>query len=293
MVSVIAAPKARKIVGGTRARQSAGNQGREGRRWRCLGGWKCRRGADGFGAECCCFTPGFYDGRCYTGSPAGSEPGHDGRHGLNGERRIGVFGGTFDPIHVGHLIVAEIMRHRLRLSRVFFLPAGIPPHKPGRIVSDTVHRLAMLRLSIDDSPDFEISTIDLEREGWSYTADSLGILRDRVGGKAELFFLMGQDSLRDFPTWNRPGRIAEQARLGVALRPGVEVDVAEIERVVPETRNRIDLVSIPLIGVSSTEIRANVRAGGPYRYQVLPEVADYIEANDLYRASDLHEGHTG
>jgi len=185
------------------------------------------------------------------------------------------------------------MRHRLRLARVIFLPAGVPPHKPGRIVSATEHRLAMLRMSIDDAPDFEISTIDLDREGWSYTADSLRILRDEIGGDPQVHFLMGQDSLRDFPTWNRPGRIAEQARLGVALRPGVEVDVADIERIVPESRNRIDLVSIPLIGVSSTEIRANVRSGGPYRYQVLPEVADYIAAYGLYHEPDRRSSASG
>lgn len=219
-------------------------------------------------------------------SRASNRGGDEGRRGLHTSRRVGVLGGTFDPIHIGHLIVAEIMRHHLRLERVVFLPAGIPPHKPGRIVSDTEHRLAMLRLSIAEAPDFEISTIDLDREGWSYTADSLRILREQSDSRSEVYFLMGQDSLRDFPTWNRPGRIAEQARLGVALRPGIAVDVADIERAVPETRNRIDLVSIPLIGVSSTEIRANVRAGGPYRYQVLPSVADYIEANGLYREPD-------
>lgn len=179
------------------------------------------------------------------------------------------------------------MRHRLQLDRVIFLPAGIPPHKPGRIVSATEHRLAMLHLSIDDADDFEISTVDLDRLGWSYTADSLQILRKTIGGDPELYFLMGQDSLRDFPTWNRPGRIAELARLGVALRPDVVVDVDDIHRIVPETRNRIDLVAIPLIGISSTEIRATIRAGGAYRYQVLPAVADYIERQCLYRDSDL------
>lgn len=231
--------------------------------------------------------------RCYTASPATTALARDGRGDLNGDVRIGVFGGTFDPIHVGHLIIAEIMRHRLRLARVIFMPAGAPPHKPGRILSADEHRLAMLRLSIDDAPDFEISTIDLDRDGWSYTADSLRMLRETTVGEFELYFLMGQDSLRDFPTWNRPGLIAAQARLGVALRPGIEVNVADIEREVPEARNRIDLVSIPLIGVSSTEIRANVRSGGPYRYQVLPVVADYIEAHRLYRDPDLRGNAVG
>lgn len=227
---------------------------------------------------------------CYTAALAQIEARRTQRDGrrsvLNPRSQVGVFGGTFDPVHIGHLIIAEIMRHRLSLDRVIFLPAGVPPHKPGRVVSANEHRLAMLAMSIDGARNFEISTIDLDREGWSYTADSLRILCERLGGDVDLFFLMGQDSLRDFPTWNRPGRIAEQAKLGVALRPGVHVDVHDVERAIPETIGRIELVSVPLIGVSSTEIRTNVRTGGPYRYQVLPPVADYIEKHSLYRDSD-------
>jgi nicotinate-nucleotide adenylyltransferase len=198
-------------------------------------------------------------------------------------RHLAVFGGTFDPIHVGHLIVAEIMRHHLRLDDVIFLPAGRPPHKPDQLLSSNADRLAMLRLAVADSPAFSISTIDLDRPGASYTADTLRVLQEQVGPGCQLHFLMGQDSLRDFPTWHRPDLIAERAKLVVALRPGVSVSTAHIEDAVPAARGRIQLVPVPLIGISSRELRAAVQAGGPYRYQVLPAVADYIEQQRLYR----------
>lgn len=202
---------------------------------------------------------------------------------MSASRHLAVFGGTFDPIHVGHLIVAEIMRHHLNLEQVIFLPAGRPPHKPGQVLSADHDRLAMLQLAIADSPAFTISTIDLDRPGASYTADTLRILQARVGPECTLHFLMGQDSLRDFPTWHRPDLIAERARLVVALRPGVSVEVEAIEQAVPATRGRIRLVPVPLIGISSRDLRATIRAAGPYRYQVLPAVADYIERQHLYR----------
>jgi nicotinate-nucleotide adenylyltransferase len=202
---------------------------------------------------------------------------------VTASRRVGVFGGTFDPIHVGHLIIAEIMRCHLNLEQVIFLPAGRPPHKPDQTLSSDEDRLEMLRLSLTDTAAFTISTIDIDRPGASYTADSLRELQDDAGPDCELLFLMGQDSLRDFPTWHRPDLIAQRARLVVALRPGVSITPAEVELAVPEARGRIQLVPVPLIGVSSRELRAAVRAGGPYRYQVLPAVADYIEQRRLYR----------
>jgi nicotinate-nucleotide adenylyltransferase len=197
-----------------------------------------------------------------------------------------VFGGTFDPIHVGHLIMAEILRHALRLDEVVFLPAGRPPHKPDQDVTADEHRLWMLDLAIAGAPHFSISRIDIERAGLSYTAESLAILRRSFPSDCELYFLMGQDSLRDFPNWHRPDLIARQARLGVALRPGVSVSVEQIASAVPETRGRVELVSVPLIGISSRDLRRQIRDGGPFRYQVLPDVADYIMDHQLYRHGD-------
>jgi len=197
--------------------------------------------------------------------------------------RVGVFGGSFDPVHIGHLVVAEIFRHTLRLDRVLFLPAGRPPHKPGQVLAPDDDRLAMLELALASVPEFEISRIDIDRGGLSYTVESLQLLRTAYPFVGDLYFLMGQDSLRDFPTWRSPSEIARLARLGVALRPGVDVSTADIERRVPEARNRIELVSVPLIGVSSSEIRRRVSEGCAFRFQVLPDVADYIAERGLYR----------
>ena len=196
--------------------------------------------------------------------------------------RIGVFGGSFDPVHIGHLIAAEILRDTLRLERVIFLPAGRPPHKPSQVLASDEDRLAMLELATRDQRAFTIGRVDLERPGYSYTARSLEILRERLAPDVELYFLMGQDSLRDFPNWRFPDQIARQVRLGVAQRPGFDVSVEAVERAMPETAGRIELVPIPLIGVSSRDLRRRIRSGEPYRYQVLPDVADYIARSGLY-----------
>ncbi|MGI9252271.1 MAG: nicotinate-nucleotide adenylyltransferase [Thermomicrobiales bacterium] len=196
--------------------------------------------------------------------------------------RIGIFGGTFDPVHVGHLIVAADLLQALSLDRVLFVPAGRPPHKDTSIISDDQDRLEMLHLAIDDNPMFQVSTIDLERDGPSYTADLLELL---AGGhpNAQLVFLLGEDSLRDLPTWHDPNRIVRQAELGVARRPGVKLDLASVLDAVPAACGRITLVDSPLIGISSTDLRARVARGAPVAYQVPEQVERYIRHSGLYR----------
>lgn len=207
--------------------------------------------------------------------------------------RIGVFGGSFDPIHIGHLIIAEILQFELGLERVLFLPAGRPPHKPEQDLAADHHRIAMINRSIDACPAFELSTVDLDRPGSSYTSTTLELIHDSLGAGVELVFLMGQDSLRDFPDWREPNRIAQLARLGVALRPGVSVEVDRIADAVPEIAGRIDLVDVPLIGISSRDVRRRVRSGEPYRFQVPPRVFEYIVEHGLYeevhRRTGAHE----
>lgn len=196
--------------------------------------------------------------------------------------RIGIFGGTFDPIHVGHLIVAEIMLYELNLDRLDFLPAGSPPHKPPRAPAADQDREAMIRLAIAPEPRFHLSRVDIERPGPSYTADTLKIMQAELPDDTDLMFLMGQDSLRDFPNWRLPREIAQLARLGVARRPGVDVTISDIERVVPETAGRVELVDVPLLDIASSDIRERIRTGRPYRYQVVPAVAEYIHERGLY-----------
>ena len=205
--------------------------------------------------------------------------------------RLGVFGGSFDPIHVAHLIIADILAFRLELDHVLFLPAARPPHKPGHMLAPNADRLKMIELAISDPsassgqavPEFSVSELDLNRPGLSYTAETLEVLKGQVDPDTELFFLMGMDSLSDFPRWHRPERIAELARLGVARRPGVDVSARDIELLVPASQGRIDVVPVPLIDISSSDIRDRIRTGRPYRFQVMPKVAEYIRSNNLYR----------
>ena len=201
---------------------------------------------------------------------------------MSGSRRDGVFGGTFDPVHVGHLIVAADLRFALRLDRLLFVPAGRPPHKTADLVSDDEDRLAMLDLALADDPTAEISTSDLERPGPSYTADLLAALQELMPD-CRLVFLMGEDSLRDLPTWREPQRIVRLAELGVATRPGVVFDPEEVYRQVPDARGRVIVVETALLSISSSEIRRRVRQGAPIRYHVPVEVERYITERGLYR----------
>jgi nicotinate-nucleotide adenylyltransferase len=201
--------------------------------------------------------------------------------------RLGVFGGTFDPIHLGHLIVAEELAYQLKLDQVLFLLASRPPHKTDWEISSDADRLVMLELGLAGNSRFAVSRADIERPGLSFTADSLTVLQQQFPDQC-LYFLMGQDSLRDFPTWHDPNRIARQALLGVAMRPGVEINVEAIVRQVPEARDRIILVNVPLIDISARDIRQRIREGRPIRYQVPREVERYIVERRLHRHA--HQG---
>ena len=195
--------------------------------------------------------------------------------------RIGVFGGTFDPPHVGHLIVAAELGHALDLDRVLFVPAGRPPHKTAAEVSNDNDRLAMVRLAVAGNPAFGVSTADVDRNGPSFTSDLLARLSAELA-PASVVFLMGEDSLRDLPTWHEPARIAALAELGVARRPGVDVDLEAVLRAVPTARGRVHLVPMPPIGIASHDLRRRVRAGEPIRYLVPEAVEAYIAEHGLY-----------
>ncbi|MGH2531267.1 MAG: nicotinate-nucleotide adenylyltransferase [Thermomicrobiales bacterium] len=198
------------------------------------------------------------------------------------EKRIGVFGGTFDPIHHGHLILASELHHALGLERVIFVPARRPPHKTDQELSGDRHRLAMVRLAIAADPRFEISLVEMERVGPSYSAETVEELGVALPG-ATLVFLMGEDSLRDLPAWHQPERIVAHAILGVAQRPDVKVDIAAITTVLPAAQGRIELVSTPEIAISSSDIRQRVADGRPIAFHVPQPVERYIAEHDLYR----------
>lgn len=195
--------------------------------------------------------------------------------------RIGVLGGTFDPVHNGHLHVANALREALDLERILWVPAGQPPHKTGQIVSSDRDRLAMLDLALSGSAADQINTIDIERSGPSYTADTLEILAECLA-PARLFFLMGEDSLRDLPTWHDPERLLRAAELAVAARPGVDADLASIARQIPSVQSRVHLVPTKEIAISSSEIRRRVGEHQSIHELVPPPVEAYIRDHGLY-----------
>lgn len=196
-------------------------------------------------------------------------------------RRIGVLGGTFDPVHNGHLYIARELRDALGLERVTWVPAGRPPHKAGQIVSSDRDRLTMLEIALAGSPLDEISTIDLDRAGPSYTADTLELLRSQVS-PATLVFLMGEDSLRDLPTWHDPERILRAAELAVAGRPGIDANLDVLTQAIPALNGRVHLALIDEVPVSSSDIRQRVRENQPITGLVPAAVESYIRERGLY-----------
>ena len=195
--------------------------------------------------------------------------------------RIGIFGGTFDPVHVGHLVIAAECLHVLRLQRVSFVPSGSPPHKPDQPLSAPKDRLAMLTLAIHERPNILVDPIEFERPGPSFTVDTLRELRRR-DPQSDYVFIMGADSLRELHLWRDPAGIIEQAEIAVARRPGIEIDLADVERRVPGAAARIRIVDVPLIGVSSSDIRRRIRAGEPIAFQLPWRVEQYIHERGLY-----------
>lgn len=175
----------------------------------------------------------------------------------------------------------------LDLSRVLFVPARQPPHKPADALSAAEHRLAMLELAVADEPAFGVSRIDLDRPGPHYTVDLLRALRREASLSEEvaLWFVMGADSLQDLPTWHDPQALVRLARLAVLDRPGYEPDLAALARVVPGVREIVDRLEMPLVGVSGTAIRERVAEGRTIRYQVPRAVEDYIARHGLYRST--------
>jgi nicotinate-nucleotide adenylyltransferase len=196
--------------------------------------------------------------------------------------RLGLLGGTFDPPHLGHLILAEVARDQLGLERVLFLPAGQPPHKPGRPISPLSHRLAMTKLAIADNPHFELNTADAHRPPPHYTYTLLPLLHEQYP-QAECWLIIGGDSLRDFAAWREPGQVIAQCRLAVLPRPGASIDWDMLEPAVPGLQAAVDMLSGPSVAISGTEIRSRIADGRSARYLTLPAVLDYIEQQGLYR----------
>jgi len=197
--------------------------------------------------------------------------------------RIGILGGTFDPIHYGHLVAGEEAKRALDLERVLFVPSARPPHKQAYPVSPADIRVQMVRLAIADNPYFELSTMEVDRPGFSYTVDTIASLRRELGEQSELFFILGEDALADLPTWHDPKRLLELCQLIAVNRPGYHsFSLRLLERQLPGVEKRVHEVRIPELAIWSTELRARVCSGLSVRYLLPDAVHDFVYARGLY-----------
>jgi len=196
---------------------------------------------------------------------------------------IGVFGGTFDPPHLGHLILADEGRSSLGLERVLWVVAGQPPHKADREVTPVELRLAMVEAAIQGDDAFEVSRADIDRPPPHYTTGTLEWLRDQ-GVDSPVALLMGSDSLHDLPNWHQPDRVIDGCeRIGVLRRPGSQIEWSRLDQALPDLRSKVSFFDAPFIGISGHAVRQRVQSGRSYRYLVLPRVARVIEGAGLYK----------
>ncbi|WP_040394711.1 nicotinate-nucleotide adenylyltransferase [Centipeda periodontii] len=202
------------------------------------------------------------------------------------ERRIGIMGGTFDPIHMGHLITAEMVRCAVPLDEVLFIPSARPPHKDGTRAASPEDRLAMTKRAVQENPHFSVSDIELKRDGLSYTVDTIAELQSRSHG-ATLFFITGADAMNDLYLWHEPKRLLRSCQFIVATRQGVPLDELLLaEKFTAEERSHIQVLPTPHLEIASSTIRARIREGLSIRYLVPRTVEEYIEKRGLYREHD-------
>jgi nicotinate-nucleotide adenylyltransferase len=199
--------------------------------------------------------------------------------------RIGVLGGTFDPVHLGHLMIAEEARVTLGLSEIMLVPAGQPLLKPAHPITPAEHRLQMLRLAIADRPHFRVSTIEIERPGPSYTVDTIAELKGQSGSEDEIFFILGWDSLSQLAEWREPLRIIEMCYLVAVPRPGYQrPDLEALEAGIPGISQRVVFLEKPQVDISASAIRELAARGAPVNHLVPGPVAEYIVEHKLYKA---------
>jgi nicotinate-nucleotide adenylyltransferase len=196
--------------------------------------------------------------------------------------RIGIFGGTFDPPHIGHLILAEEAYHQLNLDRVLWVLTPDPPHKAGQDISPAADRKVLTLAAIAGSPGFMLSPVDLERPPPHFAADTLELLRDSPSATTWVY-LMGADSLASLPDWHQPERfIALCDEIAVMARPGVKPDLEQLEAQLPGLVAKVRMMQVPLLDIQASEIRNRIRKGGAYRYYLPKAVFDLIRAEALY-----------
>jgi nicotinate-nucleotide adenylyltransferase len=196
--------------------------------------------------------------------------------------RIGIFGGTFDPPHLGHLILAAEATDQLKLDRLLWVLTPDPPHKQNQPLTPVDIRLRLVQSALRDNPFFEMSRVDLDRPGPHYTLDTIQFIAAQYP-QADLYYLIGGDSLHDFPNWFEPRKILDAVKgLSVMRRPGDEIDLSVLEKQMPGISEKLAFVEAPLLEISSHQIRRRIREKRPYRYYLLPEVHRLISLEGYY-----------
>ena len=200
--------------------------------------------------------------------------------------RIGLFGGTFDPPHLGHLILASEAQAQLELDRLFWILTPEPPHKQDQAITPAEDRLAMVQLAIADNPAFELSRIELDRPGPHFTVDTIKLISEQ-NPDAAIVPIIGGDSLRDLPKWHEPQQIVYACHwIGVMRRPNDKPNIEELERQLPGLRSKIHYVDAPLLEIASRDIREWIAEGKSVRYYLPQPVYKYIQQHHLYQQSE-------
>lgn len=207
--------------------------------------------------------------------------------------RIGIFGGTFDPPHLGHLILASEALDQLKLDKIVWLVTADPPHKQDQFISPVTDRISLVRAALRGNPSFEISRVEIDRPGPHYALDTVKILKKQFAG-AELIYLIGADSLRDLPTWHKPEELIDQVDgLGVMRRHDVDFDLPALTEHFPNLTNKLAFIDTPLVEISSSQIRGRAAQRRPYRYFVPNAVYEIIESRQLYQNLIAEDGGSG
>jgi len=203
----------------------------------------------------------------------------------NGQSRIGIMGGTFDPIHYGHLAAAEAARIEFGLCKVIFMPVGNPPHKQSQAISDAEHRYRMTALATSSNSGFEVSRLEVDKAGITYTFDTMKELRNIYGEVPAIYFITGADAVLELLTWYKLGELLTLCKFIAVTRPGF--DICKLEQKIAEITSKYDgeiiCLEVPLLEISSTDIRERIRSGKPVKYLLPEEVEAYIHKNGLYK----------
>lgn len=200
-------------------------------------------------------------------------------------RKIGIMGGTFDPIHYGHLVLAEHVRTQFELEKIIFIPAGIPPHKDNSNVTNTQHRYFMTLLAIITNPYFEVSKIEIEDKNVSYTINTIKKLKNIYSNDIELYFITGADALCEIDTWKEPELLFKLCNFIGATRPGINEEKLreKIHYLINKYDAKIFITAVPALAISSTDIRERIKTGKSIKYIVPESVEYYIYKNNLYK----------